>query len=758
MLNIVFLTLLTAVHRIIVFFFVSLIVFNALSQTKPRVIQFVKPLIGTSGSTVPAAMKHGEGTEKLANTIPAVGVPFGMTQWTPQTQRTEKKCLAPYYYKDSALTGFRGTHWLSGSCTQDYGSLTIMPVTGTLKTRVADYSVKFSHKEETSAPDYYRLKINQLSVTAEITALARSSIFRFTMDKEDSLFILVMPNSDKGKGFVKVDKAKNEITGFNPAHRIYQGWGKPAGFSGYFVIKFERTPGKKGTFDGTEIFLKDTLANKNDIGAFVGFKLKKGEQLKLKIGTSFTSIENARLNLDSEIATWDFDNVRRKSAFEWEKYLTKIMVEGGSVKDKEIFYTALYHSAQHPRLFNDVDGSYPEFGQSYQIAKIEKGNYYDDFSMWDIYRAQLPLMEILEPARVNDFVTSLIIKGKQGGWLPIFPCWNSYTGAMIGDHAISVIASAYLKKITNADISEGYELMRKNAFISPTQAEYKNGMGRRALHSYLKFGYIPLEDSVKDAFHQREQVSRTMEYAYDDYALALIAEDLKKEEDYQELLKRSKNYQNVFDPSTGFVRGKFSDGSWVSPFDPDQKVSFITEGTPRQYTFYAPHDIQGLTTLMGGENKFEEAVDFIFEKGEYWHGNEPGHHIPFLYHYTQSPWKTQKEVRRILEEEYDNTPGGLSGNDDAGQMSAWYVFAAIGFYPVNPVSSEYALFSPIFEKVKIKATGKAVTEIALKKNTPNARYIKEIKLNGIALNRNFIQYSDLIKGGKIEIELVERQE
>jgi predicted alpha-1,2-mannosidase len=295
--------------------------------------------------------------------------------------------------------------------------------------------------------------------------------------------------------------------------------------------------------------------------------------------------------------------------------------------------------------------------------------------------------------------------------------------------------------------------MRQTAFDSPNNEDYVNGKGRRALHSYLQYGYIPMEDSVQEAFHKKEQVSRTLEYAYDDYALSVVAKGLNKTADYNELRKRALNYKNVFDKKVGLVRGKYIDGHWYEPFNADKREPYITEGTPRQYTFYVPHDVAGLSTLMGGDKALENSLDTLFAKNEYWHGNEPGHQIPFMYNHTPSPFKTQQVVRTILSEEYSDGPGGLSGNDDAGQMSAWYVFAALGLYPVDPVSGEHLLCSPLFNKITLQLPGNKKLQIVCKKGQAGDVYIKQVLLNGKTYSRNFITYADIMKGGVLEIEL-----
>lgn len=720
-----------------------------------NLIQYVQPLAGTAPSTTVAALKHSEaGSEKNANTIPSVTLPFAMTQWTPQTRQGESKCVPPYFYGDTLLTGFRGSHWLNGSCTQDYGSFTVMPVLGKLRTTPDAYAISFSHEQEFTSPNYYQLSTPDFKVA--MTPTLRCGFMQFTMQRDDSLYLLVMPNSDYAKGFVEVNEKTGEVWGYNPVHRIYQGWGEPAGFNGWFYVKVERKFSKSGTFSSEEIFNRESIRNKHNIGAFVGFALRKGETVRLRIGTSFTSLEAAKNNLAREIGNKDFETIKRLATTHWEKALSQIRVKTNNERDKKVFYTALYHAMQHPRLFSDVDGSYPAFAGNAKTMRVKKGDYYDDFSMWDIYRAQLPLFEILSPKLTNDFARSIVLKAEQGKWMPIFPCWNSYTAAMIGDHATAFIASAYNKGIRDYDVQKAYQYMRKSAFEIPNVLDYKNGKGRRALSSYLQYGFIPMEDSVPEAFHKREQVSRTLEYAFDDYALSVMAKQLHQTADYKQLHDRAYNYKNVFDTAVGSVRGRYQNGRWYQPFNADKRELYITEGTPRQYTFYVPQDIPGLVKLMGGSVRFEQKLDTLFDNEEYWHGNEPGHQIPFLYNYTSAPYKTQQRVRQILNEEYSDGPGGLSGNDDAGQMSAWYVFGAMGFYPVDPVSNNYQLASPLFDNIIVKLPENKTFEIKTIKSSSSAIYIESIRWNGKMYSKNFITYRMLLQGGKLEMWLTDR--
>jgi len=634
---------------------------------------------------------------------------------------------------------------------QDYGSVTIMPITGQLRTQ--HYATPFSHDNEITAPDHYKVALPAYDCITEITATARCGMMQFTLQHDDSLYLLIIPNSDRGESVVHINAAKGEVWGYNPAHRIYQGWGNKTGFSGYFFVQFEKIPIRTGAFQEENIMAIDSIRDQKNSGVFAGFKLKKGEQLRIRIGTSFSSVAEARRNLQAEIATWNFASVQTNAKQAWQRALSQIQVQGDNEKDLRIFYTALYHAFQHPRLFSDVSGTYPSFAGGSPIRKLANGQYYDDFSMWDIYRAQLPLLQIIQPERINQLVSSLILKGEQGRWLPIFPCWNSYTAAMIGDHASAFIASSYTKGIRNYDVAAAYKLMRQNAFDIPNNEEYTNGKGRRALASYLQYGYIPMEDSVPEAFHKKEQVSRTLEYAYDDYALSMVAKGLNKTADYTALHKRALNYRNVFDNRVGLVRGRYADGHWYEPFNADKREPYITEGTPRQYTFYVPQDVAGLARLMGGDKALENALDTLFAKNEYWHGNEPGHQIPFMYNYTTAPWKTQQVVRQILKEEYSDGPGGLSGNDDAGQMSAWYIFAAMGFYPVDPVSGEHVICSPLFDKITLQLPRNKKLQIVCHKQNAGDSYIQQIKWNGAPYTKNFITYSQIINGGVLDIYL-----
>ncbi|MDE6549735.1 MAG: GH92 family glycosyl hydrolase [Muribaculaceae bacterium] len=672
-------------------------------------INFVDTRVGTAEATTMTAGLFGKGSEEHGQTVPAVCVPHGMTLWTPQTRDTEEKCIAPYYYADSDLQGFRASHWISGGCTQDYGSVSMAALGGKLRTSPLARASRIDRASETARPDYYSVALPDEGMKAEMTGLSRSGIFRFTYDSDGVGHLVVNPNTDEGAGWIEIDTLRREIRGCNPVHRIYQGWGEPAGFSGWFIIKYpdDLDVVSAGVYRGDEVYEGSSKAEgAPGIGGYISFKRKKDVPVTFKVGNSFTSLDGARLNLENEIPDWDFDAVRSQVAEVWENHLGKIEVEGGTDKDKGKFYGSLYRASLLPRVVSDVDGSYVSFAGTGEILKMEPGrDYYDDYSMWDTYRAEHPLITILDQKRSADMMYSLVLKARQGGWMPIFPCWGSYTAAMIGDHCSAAIADAVAKGVTDFPVEEAYAYLRKNAFESPaTHQEYVDGKGRRALESYLKYGYIPLEDGVEDAFHKKEQTSRTLEYAFDDFALSRLARKLGHDEDADILEKRSKNYRNVIDPKLGYANGRHADGTWADSINPFTFNPFITEGAPCHYTWYVPHDPEGLIDILGGKEIVEVKLDSLFELKRYWHGNEPCHQIVYLYNAVDRPDKAAKWIRHIMDTEYKDIPGGLAGNDDAGQMSAWYVFSAMGFYPVCPGLPEYWLGEPLFDKVTIHTT------------------------------------------------------
>lgn len=685
--------------------------------------------------------------------IPAVLAPNGMTCWTPQTEDTEQKGISPYYYADTDLQGFRASHWISGSMTQDYGSFTIMPLNGALVTNPLARGSNFSHETETATPAYYSVEIKDYGIKAEMTGCSRSAILKFTYLEAGDAWLVVNPNSDEGQGCVAVNNATGLVEAINPVHRIYQGAGQYAGFNGYLVLKTDKLPLDAGVYAGDSILTgAQSVENRPEIGAWLKYHVEAGETIEVRVATSFTSLEAAQNNMRQELDGRSFEEVRRALEQKWRERLGKIEVKSQSVESLQSFYTALYHASFLPRTLNDCDGSYPSFGGDGAVQHTDI-TYYDDFSMWDTYRALHPLLCLIEPQMEGEMVQSLIEKYKQGGWLPIFPCWNSYTSEMIGDHTASLVADAWFKDIRNFEAETAAEALLQNAYLQPnTRSEYEEGKGRRALDSYLKYGYIPLEDPVSEAYHKAEQTSRTLEYAYDDYVLSNFVRDMGYFDEADDLLNRSQNFRNVFNPNLGWVDGRHIDGSWAGG-DPYQFQKYICEGKPCHYSWYVPHDVLQLITLMGGKEAFEMKLDSLFEGGHYWHGNEPCHQIAYLYNYIGKPEKAQQRVAEILCREYGATADGLAGNDDAGQMSAWYVLSSIGIYPVCPGLPNYALIAPSFDEVTMHFGADTQFRIVVNRASENDNFVTSATLNGEPYDLSFINHSDIVKGGLLEISL-----
>ena len=682
-------------------------------------------MVGTAPANTKTAGLFGKGSEEHGQTLPAVLAPNGQNFWTPQTQDTEKKCIAPYYYTDSLLQGFRNSHWIVGGCTQDYGSFTLAALGGQLRLRPAERATPFSHAEEISHPHYYAVRLPQEHLKVEMTGSSHTAIFRITPEQDGPVHIILNHNSDEGEGYLEINQQDKTIYGYNPVHRIYQGWGEHAGFDGHYLLQ---------AYDEIEDSGCDSLC------AWFTFRGKAHEPIILKAATSFISKRGAEDNFAFEAEGHDFDSMMEQLAQQWMDRLHTIDVEDPDTARVNQFYGALYRCSFLPHEMSDVDGTYPSFANG-ELA-VGKRKYYGDYSMWDTYRAVHPLYNIIAPQQSADMMQSLVTMYEQGGWLPIFPCWNSYTAAMIGDHCSVVLADAYVKGIRDFDVEKAYEGMRKNAFESPASFEdYKNGMGRRALPSYLKYGYIPLEDGVKEAFHQDEQTSRTLEYAFDDFAVAQMAKHLGKMDDFKELMRRSENWRNVINPITGYCDGrhepkqiskkKTDGGKFEDNLDFIHRKPYITEGATCHYTWYVPQNVEGLVEMLGGKAQFEAKLDSMFTEGRYWHGNEPCHQIAYLYDFIGKPEKTAQRVAHILDTEYNDTSGGLSGNDDAGQMSAWYVFSSMGFYPVCPATDRYMLTAPRFQKV-----------------TLNLQNDKKFVITPTSLpkDRNYITHGEILQG------------
>jgi predicted alpha-1,2-mannosidase len=717
--------------------------------------KYVNPFIGTS------CFRGG-------HTSPGAQVPFGMTQWTPETQEYgphDGFPPVPYYYLNSTISGFRGSHYPSGAWMGEYGCITIMPTTGDIETSSKKRSSAFSHMNEKAWPGYYSVFLDDYETKVELTATMHAGFLRFTPPSPcDNLNIII--NTRKEGGHVKIIPETMEVVGYTKEH------GRsitPDNFAGYFVAEFSKPFSSYGTWRDKEIHLGSKTAKTEKGhrgGAFVRFASRPSEVILMRVGTSFISIDQARQNLKSEIQEWDFDRVRREAKELWNKELNKIEVVGGTKDQRIIFYTALYHCLLLPRVFSEGNKYYSPFD-----GKTHEGVYYEDFSLWDTYRTEHPLLVLVEPERDSEMIRSLIQMYEEFGWMPKWPN-PGYSNVMIGTHADSVIADAYLKGIIDFDAEKAYEAMHKNAMVPPSGSQapmYCDTLlppggyeARGGLSYYKKMGYVPA-DVVKEA------ASRTLEFAYDDFCIAQMAKALGKREDYELFIKRARYYKNVFDSYTGFVRGKNSDGSWIEPFEPTEWYDYITEGTPWHYTWYVPQDVQGLIDLMGGKEPFIEKLDIFFEMGSkeggpnfgknayYWHGNEPSQHIAYLYDYVGEPWKTQRWVKEIMGKSYGKGPAGLCGNDDAGQTSAWYVFSAMGFYPVCPGEPSYEIGSPIFDEVIIHLDREYYKggRFVIKANNVSEinKYIQSATLNRKPLAKPWITHEDIANGGTLIFEM-----
>ncbi len=658
------------------------------------------------------------GTGADGRCFPGVSLPFGMTAWTPQTRRED----LPYHYDDKKIQGFRGTHFPSGSCMGDYGCIGITPLVGELKTLPQERASSFDHSREIALPHYYSVILTDYAIKAEITATTYCGFFRFTFPKTDEAYLLI--DNPLGSGFIKINPEKGEVVGYNNYR-----------FKGYFYARFNKPFSEFGTFKGKEIH-KGSLSEEGDgAGVYLRFSTAPNEPVLVKIGTSFISEEQARRNLEKEIPSWDFERIVAQGEGIWERKLRKIEIEGTD-EEKKIFYTALYHCLLLPRRF-DEDGYY----LSPFDGKIHKGSYYEDYSLWDTYRAEHPLLVLLEPEEDRKMIEGLLRIYGEGGWMPKWPN-PRYTNVMIATHADSVIADAYVKGIRGFDVKKAYQAMYKDAMVPGGETPAGYYEAREGIEFYKKLGYCPV-DKVGEA------VSNTLEGAYDDYCVAQMAKAVGRMDDYRYFLERSLNYRNVFDPETGFMRGRKSDGTWVKECDPTVGYPWFTEANAWIYTFYVPHDVQGLINLIGGRERFVDLLDRFFREGHFDPGNEPSMQAPFMFDYAGAPWKTQEWIRNTMERLFKATPDGIPGNDDCGQMSAWYIFSALGFYPVCPAQPTYQIGSPMIKRAIVHlGTGKDLEIIAHNVSKTN-KYIQKAELNGKPLNRPWFWHSEIAKGGKL---------
>ena len=710
---------------ILYFIIISLIIScNSRSKILPAqkdqaLISYVNPFIGTGG--------HG-------HTYPGTTMPFGMMQLSPDTRLDGWDGCSGYHFSDDEIYGFSHTH-LSGTGVSDYGDILLMPTTKAIFNNGADgkegYKSKFSHDKEIAEPGYYKVHLDDTNIDVELTVSKRSGIHKYSFNEtQQDYIILDLEHRDQLLAHQIEQVSPTIIQGF----RHSKAWATNQKLFFYIELSHE--------------VLLQYPASKNPTKTAMSIHNPKNEPVYVKIGISAVDIEGAKKNLYEEIGDKTFDEVKTAAQETWENQLEKIVIEDKNEDNKVNFYTAMYHAMIAPNLYQDVDGRYR--GMDLEIHKTNDFNYYTVFSLWDTYRAAHPLYTIIEQDRTNDFINTFLAKYDEGGIMPIWDLSACYTGCMIGYHAVPVIADAYLKGIKNYDAEKALQAMIHSAT--------RDKLG---LESYKNFGFIPVEK-------ESESVSKTLEYAYDDWTIAQMAKAMNKEKAYKTYSERAQYYKNVFDPSSQFMRGRFRN-TWFAPFDPYEVNFNYTEANSWQYSFYVPQDISGFMELLGGKKALENQLDKLFTAknetsgrnqaditgliGQYAHGNEPSHHMAYLYNFVNKPYKTQEKVHQILTELYTNSPDGISGNEDCGQMSAWYIFSSLGFYPVTPSSNQYIIGSPLFNKATINLeNGKTFTVEMVYKSEENI-YIKSAKLNGKNYEYSFINHNDIVNGGTLVFEM-----
>lgn len=723
-------------------------------------VSYVNPFIGTGG--------HG-------HTFPGPVVPHGMIQPGPDTRIDGWDSCSGYYYPDSTINGFSHTH-ISGTGCCDYGDILLMPTVGEqryeptgLASQQVAYASAFSHDSEVAVPGYYTVYLKTYGVKAELSATTRAAIHRYTFPQSsESGFILDLDYSlqrQENKEMVIEVLSDTEIRGYK--RTAYWAFDQPV----YFYMKFSK-PFTYKLVDDT-VTVDDEVGEQARMKALLNFSTSQNEQVLVKVGISAVDMEGARANVEKEIPDWDFDKVCLSASVAWNQFLSKIDVHTEDRDQLAIFYTGLYHMAIAPSIFTDVDGRY--LGMDHQIHKTIPGeNYYTIFSLWDTFRAVHPLWTILDHKLNSDFIRSLIKKSEQGGIYPKWDMASNYTATMIGYHAVSLIADAYAKGYRDFDIQKAYKAALRAAeydttgikcprwmipYLMPAARYYKN-----------KMGYIPCDK-------ENEAVAKGLEYAYDDWCIAQLASALGDTANAVKYTRFAKGYQKYYDSSTGFMRGLDSHGKWRTPFNPkasNHRNDDYCEGNAWQWTWFVPHDVDGLVNLMGGRTKFIQKLDSLFTIdstiegtatsvdisgliGQYAHGNEPSHHIIHFYNYVGQPWKTQELVDKVLTTLYFNDVEGLSGNEDCGQMSAWYIMNAMGFYQVCPGLPVYSIGRPLFDKVTITLPENKIFTIFAKNNSKGNKYIKAVKLNNKTLDTPFFTHDDIKGGGTMEIIMTNKR-
>ena len=683
------------------------------------------------------------GTDFTGNTYPGAQVPFGMVQLSPDNGLPGWDRISGYYYPDSTIAGFSHTH-LSGTGAGDLYDISFMPVTNPYKTGAEPLGIysSFSHNDESASAGYYRVLLKDYNINVELTATERCGIQRYTFPEAESSIFL---NLKKAMNWDFTADSHIEVVDSCTIRGYRHSWGWSPKQYIYFQTRFSR-PFDAFQLDTTAITTKDKGRIGTAAVARFDFKTKQNEEILVTTALSGTSMEAAARNLEAEVPKDDFDFYMKQAQENWTKELAKIEVTSDDADKKTIFYTAMYHAMLAPTIYSDVDGSY--FGPDGQVHQAEGWTNYSTFSLWDTYRASHPLFTYLQPERVSDMIQCFLHFYEQNGALPLWNLYGWETDMMIGYHAVPVIVDAYLKGIGDFDPVKALEACVTTA----------NRDDYRSIGFYKEKGYVACD-------HENWSMSKTMEYAYDDYCIARMAEAMGEKEIADEFYRRSQNYRNVFNPETSFMQPRDSKGNFIPNYDPEAYIEDICESNGWQYYWSVAHDIDGLIELTGGEARFAERLDSMFTYetadksklpifstgmiGQYAHGNEPGHHVIYLYNRVKQPWKTQQYAAQVMHTLYKNTPDGICGNEDCGQMSSWYVFSAMGFYPVDPISGQYEIGSPIFPEVKMYlANGKTFVVRAENVSDENI-YIQSVTVNGQPYNKSYITHEMIMQGDTI---------
>lgn len=692
------------------------------------------------------------GTDYTGNTYPGAQVPFGMVQLSPDNGLPGWDRIAGYFYPDSTIAGFSHTH-LSGTGAGDLYDISYLPVTLPYRESAGELGVhsRFSHADEEAHAGYYRVRLQDYNINVELTATARCGIQRYTFPKAKSAVFL---NLAKAMNWDRtVDSYVEQVDAYTiRGYRYSDGWARNQKV--YFATRFSR-PIQDMKLERSPIGNADKKAGTAVIARFY-FDTEEGEQITLCTALSGINMDGAMRNLKTEAPHNEFDTYRRGAETTWNKALGKILISTSNADRKTVFYTAFYHSMLAPTLYKDVDGSYRGIDGQQHIA--EGWNYYTTFSLWDTYRALHPLLLITHPRESRDMVTSLVRFAQEGVRLPVWNMFTSETDMMLGYHAVSVIADAAMKGLAGVPLAEALDVCERTANLDA----YRN------IGEYKKLGYVPLDS--RDSFNDDNwAMSKTLEYAYDDATIARLARFAKRKNIAKAFGKRAKHYVNTFNPKTEFFQPRDSKGEFLTPFVPEDYNQYITESNAWQYLFSVQHDVKGLKKLLGGEKKMVQKLDDFFGTspkdksklpifstgmiGQYAHGNEPGHHVPYLYNTVKQPWRTAELLHRIATEFYTNTPAGLCGNEDCGQMSAWYVFTAMGFYPVDPTSNEYEIGTPLLDEVLLPLHSGRKLLIRAKGLSDTHKYVKEVTLNGKRHKRSTLSYDELQAGGVLEFTM-----